>query len=235
MDNVKIEYWMGSDEISHQDFSDYWNDEDKEVAKDWYVLDGDFEKMEKYLAKTGLVEDLHACISLLKDKYNATITGNGIDIAAGVCWSAQYIFKNDVETMYFLDYSKHRLLKIAPSVLEHYNIPLDKLSLALGSFYDIHLPDDSLDFVFMSQAFHHAKHPQKLLDEVQRVLKNGKPIIMIGEHRVDTETAPPPDKTLGDHYYTLSDYDTIFKERFQYHLIDRGGMFRGFALINEKA
>ena len=56
-----------------------------------------------------------------------------------------------------------------------------KVSRYLGSFYDIKLPDNSIDLVFMAQAFHHADQPFKLLSECDKVLKKGGVIALIGE------------------------------------------------------
>jgi ubiquinone/menaquinone biosynthesis C-methylase UbiE len=42
-------------------------------------------------------------------------------------------------------------------------VPPEKIVLARGTFYDLHLPDGSVDFVLLSQAFHHADRPGELL------------------------------------------------------------------------
>lgn len=70
-------------------------------------------------------------------------------------------------------------------VLDHYNIPSEKTVLVYGSFYDLHLEDKSLDFIFLSQAFHHANDPDRLLNEMQRVLKTSGCAIIIGEQSVN--------------------------------------------------
>ena len=69
-------------------------------------------------------------------------------------------------------------------MLAHYAVPADRVVLCLGSFYELRLPAGSLDFVLLSQAFHHADQPAALLAEIRRVLKPRGVAIIIGEHIV---------------------------------------------------
>ena len=150
-----------------------------------YIIDVNFSKMEQYLKTTGLSQDLRQCLEVLRIDFNRQIAGVGIDLAAGNLWAAPCLLNDGtVNKLYCLEYSKHRLLKIGPAVLDHYGIPKEKVVLAIGSFYDLHIDDQSLDFVFMSQAFHHADDPKRLLEEICRVLKPDGLVIIIGEHIV---------------------------------------------------
>jgi ubiquinone/menaquinone biosynthesis C-methylase UbiE len=88
----------------------------------------------------------------------------------------------EIEKIYALDYSKHRIFKLGTELLSSKNIPDDKVSLVFGSFYNLRLEAGSLDFVFMSQAFHHAEEPESLLAEIKRVLRPGGIVVIIGEH-----------------------------------------------------
>lgn len=186
----RTEYWVSDPALDEIGFSRYWNDEEKEKQKQWYILDGDFSKMEAYLSQTGLPGDIERAARVLQTKFNRRPSGVGLDMAAGNLWAASYLFKmGPIETLYCLEYSKHRLLTIGPRVLEHYNIPKERIVLALGSFYDVHLADESLDFVFMSQAFHHADDPERLLTEVYRVVKPDGFVVIIGEHIVERSYA----------------------------------------------
>jgi ubiquinone/menaquinone biosynthesis C-methylase UbiE len=92
--------------------------------------------------------------------------------------------------------------------------------------------DNSMDIVFLSQAFHHADQPLKLLFEVDRITKSGGVVILSGEnyissfmqvkavikgilrhHRFCTNFYQnfPPDDIAGDHYYRLTDYYLFFQ------------------------
>ena len=109
--------------------------------------------------------------------------------------------------------------------------------LCLGSFYDLRLDDDSVDFVLLAQALHHADRPERLLGEVGRVLKRGGTLYVIGEHlvadprvslrrrlaaslparlqlRLFGRIVPrspelPVDPVVGDHHYLRRDYERM--------------------------
>lgn len=182
-----VESWIPESQSDEIDYYEYWNDEEIEKQKDWYYIgeDHDFARMEDALEKTGRLSDLNQCIDVLKTEFHHDLGGIGIDLAAGNLWAVPYILNNDaVKKLYCLEYSKHRLLKLGPRVLEHYKAPSDKVVLVHGSFYDLHLDDNSVDFVLLASAFHHAHQPHQLLSELDRVLKKDGVVIIIGEHIV---------------------------------------------------
>lgn len=103
--------------------------------------------------------------------------------------------------------------------------------MCLGSFYKLRLPDASLDFALLSEAFHHADDPLRLLAELRRTLKPKAPILMLGEHIRPSKAALysrtaaryavsrllpvlpellAPQPITGDHYYLLDQYREMF-------------------------
>jgi SAM-dependent methyltransferase len=141
--------------------------------------------MERYLEATELPRDLHTCAAVLRNEFGRSLAGVGVDLAAGNLWAVPHLLKlGSVDKLYCVEYSFHRLAKIGPRVLEHYGVPPAKIVLARGSFYDLHLADRSVDFVLLSQTFHHADRPRELLKEIRRVLKLSGVVIIIGEHSV---------------------------------------------------
>jgi SAM-dependent methyltransferase len=185
MTDWPIERWLSDAEIAEVEYSTYWNDEDQERQKPFYVLDGDFAKMERYLEATELPRDLQTCAAVLRNEFGRSLAGVGVDLAAGNLWAVPHLLKlGSVDKLYCVEYSFHRLAKIGPRVLEHYGVPPAKIVLARGSFYDLHLADRSVDFVLLSQTFHHADRPGELLKEIRRVLKSSGVVIIIGEHNV---------------------------------------------------
>lgn len=227
----EVRRWLDAEEIRAIEYSTYWNDESAEQGKAWWTLGGDFARMEAYLAEqTTLARELD---DLLRE---APPLGVGADLAAGTLWAVPRLVAHGAETVYAVEFSEHRLLKLGPGLLAHFGVPPERVVLCLGSFYDLRLDDRSLDFVLLAQALHHADRPEALLGEVRRVLKPGGTLYVIGEHlvpdpplrrrlrRTVAATLPgslqrrrfgrivprlpelPADPVVGDHYYRRRDY-----------------------------
>jgi SAM-dependent methyltransferase len=244
---LEVRRWLDADEIRAIEYSSYWNDERAEQSKEWWTLDGDFTRMEAYLAEqTTLARELD---DLLRE---APPLGVGADLAAGTLWAVPRLVAHGAEIVYAVEYSEHRLLKLGPGLLAHFRVPPERVVLCLGSFYDLRLENRSLDFVLLAQALHHADRPEALLGEVRRVLKPGGTLYVIGEHLVSdpplrkrlrrtvASSLPaslqvrrfgriiprwpelPADPVVGDHYYRRRDYHRMFAAA-------------GFSLRSEKA
>jgi ubiquinone/menaquinone biosynthesis C-methylase UbiE len=178
------EEWLT--DVECLEYSDYWNRESEEEQKPFWILDGDFEKMERYLDETGLVRQMGAAIDAARSQFGWKLQGVGCDLAAGALWAEPHLLRlGSVDKIYCVEYSRHRLLRIGPKVLAHYAVPADKIVLVLGDINRLRFKDATLDFVFMSAAFHHSDYPDRLLREIGRVLKQDGLVILIGEHRAD--------------------------------------------------
>lgn len=185
--DTEIQSWFSDKEIEDIYSGQYWNNEEEEKKKDWYILDGNTEKLLRYLKKKTTYYAEYESILDFSSKMGMPIKGVGADLTAGVCWTTALLSRiEDVEKIYATEISKHRLLKIAPLVLDLFNACGNKITRAIGSFYNIKLPDQSLDFCFMSQAFHHADDPKRLLGEIKRVLKPSGLVLIIGDSPVYT-------------------------------------------------
>lgn len=170
-------------DVDRLQYADYWNDEAEERRKPFWVLDGDFSRMEAYLAEQRLPEQLDACVRLARERFQAVVDGTAMDLGAGSLWAAPHLFRlARLHRLYCVEYSRHRLLRIGPAVLAHYGIPPEKVVLALGDLHVVDVPDASLDLVLMSAAFHHSDRPAALLAELKRVLKSTGAVLLIGEH-----------------------------------------------------
>ena len=66
MNIYEVQNWISVSDIKTLEYSEYWNDEEKEKEKPWYILDGDVTKMEHYLQKTGLLRQINQCVDVLK-------------------------------------------------------------------------------------------------------------------------------------------------------------------------
>jgi len=173
-----VQTWLDPDAIAQVEYAGYWNDESVEEDKQWNVAGGDFAPMEHYLEETGLVADLRAVLEAL----GRPLAGTGADLAAGTLWATPHLLEAGAEHVVSVEFSRHRIAELGPKVLEHYGVAPGQATLALGSFYELKLDDASLDFVFMSQALHHADDPVRLLRETARVLRPGGAALIIGEH-----------------------------------------------------
>ncbi len=179
-----VEYWLSDADIAEASHSGYWNDEEIEKRKPWHVIKHGFSDLKAHLEQTGLARQLTQCLDTAA-RLGQPISGVGADLACGVFWTAPFLFGgHNVEKVYGVEFSKHRLLQIAPSVLSHYGVPPEKVILCLGNFCDLRFPDEYLDFVVLAEAFHHADDPGKLLSEIRRVLKPRGTVLILGEHRV---------------------------------------------------
>ena len=224
--------WLSPEAIAEIEYAMYWNDEAAEREKEWWVIGaGGFTRMEEHLVASGLQIELEEALAV------AQIGGIGADLAAGTLWAIPSLLAAGAEHVYAVEFSAHRLLKLGPAVLRHYNVPADQVDLCLGSFYDVRLPDGALDFVLLAQALHHADRPLELLTEVRRLLRPGGVAVVIGEHdqlrpaglrgragwaaRALFRRAAV-DPLLGDHLYTAGQYRRMFRS-FEWEQIKPGG------------
>ena len=183
--SYRVTNWLDEAKPAKAEYQDFWDNENNEQGKETDVLDGDFTKLERYLNEIGSIQDLADCIRVLREKFGRQLSGEGIDLAAGNLWAAPHFASiESIRKIYCLEFSKHRLLKHGPALLDHYQVPPDRVELVLGSFYDLRLPDRSMDFVFLAAAFHHADRPKELLAEIRRVLTPSGVVIIIGEHKL---------------------------------------------------
>jgi len=180
-----VEYWLDDAEAGDIEYASYWNDSDVERTKEWDVRAGRFGQVEDYLGAVGLAEDLSACLVAAQRLRGRALGPTGVDLAAGTLWAVPALLQDSgVERLWCVEYSRHRLLEIAPLMLDHYEVDPSRVVLCFGSFYDLQLPTGSVDFAFLSQAFHHADRPAALLAELRRVLAPGGVVMIIGEHRI---------------------------------------------------
>jgi ubiquinone/menaquinone biosynthesis C-methylase UbiE len=113
-----------------------------------------------------------------------------------------------------------------------------------------------MDVVFISSAFHHASSPLRLLTEIDRVLKPGGKLMLIGENFIGAMQIArrmigmlvrkrrfcsnfydlfPPNDVSGDHYYRVSDY-YMFLQMLGYKVVKFSVQKRQLAaFIAEKA
>ena len=76
---------------------------------------------------------------------------------------------------------------------------LENLEYLLGDIEDVPLEDSTVDIALLSQALHHADHPEKAISEAFRILKpNGRIVILdLKEHTFEKARELYADTWLG--------------------------------------
>lgn len=234
----EIEYWLNNKEREEIYSSGYWNNLNEEMNKPWWIVDRDFNKCINYLSSLGLISEFQESLVISGIFENTNNNIQVLDLAAGICWGSAILSKiTNVAAVHAVEISEHRLKLLAPLAFEMMEGDSNKLFRYLGSFYNLKFQDKSIDYIFLSQAFHHAEYPIKLFSECDRVLKPGGKILLIGEHFIsnkvvfkkilksiilkreivfDIENLFPPDDKLGDHYYPQFYYKFLI-EKFGYN------------------
>lgn len=226
-----IEYWISDKELELIYTSSYWNDIEEEKTKEWWIEDGNYEKCLNYLKSSQLLYEYQQ-----SEKFITEFPGESIkivDLAAGIGWTSVLLSKlSNVTEVHAVEISKHRLGPLFEHSIKMLKGDSNKIFRYLGNFYDLRFDDKSIDIIYMSQAFHHAEKPLKLILECDRVLKDNGRIILVGEQFIGTRKIIrrffanlikkrkfttnfyemfPPDRKLGDHYYRRSDYYFMFR------------------------
>lgn len=85
---------------------------------------------------------------------------------------------------------------------------LENLAYKLGNIEAVPLPDQSVDLAILSQALHHAQHPEKAVTEAHRILRPGGQILVLDlkEHTFEKAHELYADVWLGFRESTLHEY-----------------------------
>ncbi len=88
---------------------------------------------------------------------------------------------------------------------------LTNLTYKLGDIEQVPLPEESVDLAILSQALHHARHPQKAVDEAYRILKPGGQLLILelAEHGFEKARELYADLWLG---FSESALETFLKK-----------------------
>jgi ubiquinone/menaquinone biosynthesis C-methylase UbiE len=234
--------WLDEQVLSSIYSSQYWNDLAAEQSKEWWIADGSeasFARLQSHLEETGLMDGYR-----FAERFVAQIPAQELsvlDLAAGIGWTSSLLSRlPNVASVDAVELSQHRLELLFPQAVRMFKGEAAKLRRNLGSFYELSFRDASMDVVVISSAFHHAASPLRLLMEIDRVLKPGGKLILIGENFVGAVQITrrmlkklvtdkrlcwnfyelfPPDDVSGDHYYRVSDY-YMFLQMLGYRLAE---------------
>lgn len=132
-------------------------------------------------------------LKLLKEDFNLHLEGTGVELGsgAGLFSSVSVNMFSEIDRIYAVEYSRSHATEIFPYVAE--SIVTDerlrqKLVSAWGSFDNMLLEDNSIDFAIEINSLHHSFDLVKTLKEVRRVLKKGGVLICLDRSHPDFVT-----------------------------------------------
>ncbi len=102
--DTEIQYWLSDKEVGDIYSGIYWNDEDEE----WYILDGNTEKLLRYLKEKTTYYAEYESIWGFSNKIGMPIKGVCLDLVAGVLWTTALLSQIDsVEKIFALEISQN--------------------------------------------------------------------------------------------------------------------------------
>lgn len=133
------------DELSFRDEHEVFDDPARDVVA-WIERKELVRKFEDALTQTGVEP-----------------AGTVVELGAGSCWLSGLLAKRaTVERVIAVEFSRRRLVDLAPFALAHVDAPAEKVERLLADFYDHSLDDGIAELVVMDAAFHHAADPERL-------------------------------------------------------------------------
>ena len=117
------------------------------------------------------------------------------DLGAGEGLISQLLARN-AKQVWCIDNSP-RMVEVGTELARKND--LTNLAYRLGDIEQVPLPDESVDLAILSQALHHARHPQKAVDEAHRILRPGGQLLILdlAEHNFEKARELYADLWLG--------------------------------------
>lgn len=179
-----LENWIEEEKVGEINSAEYWNNEENELGKAFYVLEG-FKKLES----SQHLKDIYLDLQEMLNDNNIKLKGNIVSLGSGSCWLESWVLRDQsFDSFIGVDISSHRIHKLAPITIQKYGLPKDKVRLVHGDIHQLNIDNSSQDIILLSQAFHHTDQPIRLLGELRRVLKRDGVIFIVGEHYYGTYT-----------------------------------------------
>lgn len=107
------------------------------------------------------------------------ISGEVMEIGAGTAWCSALLSKKEKVTLVnTLEFDLFSIKELIPKVFEALETKSNKVQPILGSFDDIRLKENSLDYIFAMGALHHSQNLLNTYKQLYRVLKPGGKILI---------------------------------------------------------
>tara|TARA_B100001057_G_scaffold296061_1_gene296186 strand:+ start:7355 stop:8131 length:777 start_codon:yes stop_codon:yes gene_type:complete len=242
--------------IEYDTSFDYWNNEELEKEKVFY----DVVTLQNSAEQQFFIGELSSYLS-----YNSEELNSFLSVCCGNLWiEANALKEKNIAKIVGIDYSRHRIHKLAVKSIEHTKIK-SNIELICGNVLN-YKPDEKFNFIYLSKAFHHIESPIVLLRTLKNLLHSNGKIMICGEHfyskniylkrllkhfikfffsknyRSVRSFIPeygmlfPYSIEKGDIHYSLYQYDFFFKKiEFDYkRIIHQKKGFQTFILTHKK-
>lgn len=147
------------------------------------------------------------CVDALKQAeeiIGKRMHGTVVEVGAGTgIYSCQIAKNEEVEKVYSVEYSKGCVEELMTYVIKSFNFESkveNKIFPVVGSFDNISLPDNSVDFVIDVGSLHHSEDRFKTIKEIYRILKIGGYLIGVDRFSANTSTNLDLNKRLDVEY-----------------------------------
>jgi len=108
--------------------------------------------------------------------------GTVVELGAGSCWLAGILARRpQVERVVAVEFSRRRLVELAPVALAALSAPAAKVERVLADFNEPGLATASADLVVTDAAFHHASDPSSLARVAYDLLRPGGTLLLFRE------------------------------------------------------
>jgi ubiquinone/menaquinone biosynthesis C-methylase UbiE len=128
--------------------------------------------------------------------------GTGLDLGAGCGLLASTIARfREVEKIYAVEICESMVGRVIPKVAQRVlGTDARKVIGACGSFDDIELPDNSVDFIVEIDSLHHSDDLEQTLRECARVLRPGGQMLCFDRCHPDSVTDSEVERMLSEVY-----------------------------------
>ena len=176
MSDYNLFSWVNENE--KESSFDYWNNEEIEKNKVFSIEnDKSFEKLDKHKHLNDIYFEINKLIKKEKIDFNDK---NILSLGCGTAYIEGKVLQNyNFKKLTLVDFSKHRILSLAPKTINYFINDVSKINFIHGSMYELKMKDHSLDIIILSQSFHHVEEPLRLLRSMKRKLKPEGIIIIV--------------------------------------------------------